>query len=158
MAHYTFTTINPDTKRAQGIIWAYKNSWRTTLEQAYTSHYSREKARAFKNCLCIMEAQKGHDMKITGKGTYSFSCACYGKNEKGEDGLIYFTSTRNYFIPLKAEMSIKEFEERWGKVSPNIKAHTANALKGRTVASMEEAEGILKLAEAFTAMERFIKR
>lgn len=158
MKNYTFTIINPNTKKGQSIISAYKASWRTTLQQAYPSHYSHEKARAFANCIAIMEACGGHDMRITGKNTSTFSCACYGKNQEGQDGLIYFTASGMYFIPLKPEITPEEFEKRWRKVSPNIKEHTANALKGRTITSIEEAKTILELAEGFTLMEKLFQR
>lgn len=54
----------------------------------------------------------------------------------------------------RAEAWLKDFEQRWSKVDPDLKERTARALGDHVVASEEEAEAILKTAEIFTAMKK----
>lgn len=150
------TKISSTSERGAHIINAYEASHMKTLREAYPSHYSVKKEEAFKYCEDLMHELGGSDMRITGSCTNFFSVAFkYTDKETGEKRLAYITHANDYYVPYEySTLTYEDFEKRWNEnVSENIKAHTAKALAGHTVTSMEEAEFILKSAEAFSIME-----
>ena len=86
-------------KRQQAIVDSYNSSTKTQLRDAYAS-CSGEKYRAWENCLRVMADNNGHDMRILGASSFSFSCAC-----KIEDDtkLLYFTKSGQEVIELEVE-------------------------------------------------------
>lgn len=92
-------TLNATTKRAQGFIYSYaKAKAGSTLYTVYTKP-SDDKQKAWEYCRRVMSELNGYDMRITGKGTYTFSCA-FKFRENGRVFLAYFTAYNTYIIDL----------------------------------------------------------
>lgn len=153
-----FTKLNKTTERARNVIRSYDNSGMYQLWHAYPSHYSGAKARAYDECVELMKAVGGHDLKIIGAGSHFFSVGfIFVKDSK--KCLAYITPTYNYAIELEdARPSdgmnddewFDDFKNRYDKLGDTTKKHLANACPHIT--SREQAEGIMRTSEIFDVL------
>lgn len=88
-------TLNPDTKKAQGYLDAYRRSRHTRLSDCYGS-YSTDKARADKECRSWMEDEGGEGYRIISFCRNFFSVAW-----RNPDGALRVeTPSSSYLIPV----------------------------------------------------------
>lgn len=83
------------TKKQQGMKWAYDNARYRSLKEAYKT-CSTAKEKAFEYCLRDMLDLDGFDMRITGCGTFTFSCAFQFVDFNGCLCLRYHTAQNVY--------------------------------------------------------------
>lgn len=93
--------LNPNTKKAKSLVTSYlhTDSNRDSLEKCYKS-CSNDKRTSFNRIWHEMKQMNGHDMRITGAGTYTYSCAYIIDNFEGKKVLIYHTACNRYVIPF----------------------------------------------------------
>lgn len=150
-----FEKINSTTERAKNIIRSYDNSCATQLWQVYPTHYSGEKARAYKECVEMMNNLGGYDLKIISYAKTNFTVGfIFTKDNKKY--LAYITYKNNYKIELgKASASDKlsadewydDFKNRYDNLGDTTKKHLANACPHIT--SREQADSIMKVSQVF---------
>lgn len=154
-----FTKINRTTQRARDIIRSYNNSSATQLWHVYGS-YSGAKARAFDDCMHLMNEVGGHDLRITGAGNTNFSVA-FTFVKDGKKCLAFITYRNNFVIELEDatpsdamddDAWFDDFKNRYDHLSDTTKKHLANACPHIT--SREQAEAIMKTSEVFDVLFR----
>jgi len=94
--NYDMTIVSENTKRCQGMVWAYEHSDKTSLSEIYKKP-SDKKKRAYDNCKKIMKDLNGYDFRLTGYNYEAFSAA-FKCNVDGTEVLIYLTRDHNYII------------------------------------------------------------
>ena len=96
MINWSWTDINPNTKKAERFIDSYNRSNYYRLEDAYKKP-SHRKASIYKSLIIDMDNLGGFDMKITGANCSTFCCA-FKYSDSGKDYLAYITPSYNYRI------------------------------------------------------------
>lgn len=91
--------INPNTKRGKHIIDLYKRSTAYSLRDVYKS-WSNKKENAFKDCIATMQEFGGHDLRITGAGSDTFSVAFEYTDISNGKHIVYITHVREYDLFL----------------------------------------------------------
>lgn len=89
----SYTTLKPNTKRAESFVNAYNRSSDYCLGHVY-GRYSHEKARAERDCMDKMSKENGFGYKILSYNTCQFTCGW-----QVENGLRVETACNSYFIP-----------------------------------------------------------
>ena len=92
--------INPNTKRAQGIIDSYNNARYRSLNQVYDFHHSSAKDCAMARCERVMRGLRGANMLITSYNTRFFTVA-FRFVKDGKPCLAYITPKGDYYIELR---------------------------------------------------------
>lgn len=90
------TTLNENTQKAQGMIHRYNVSKKSTIFDAY-DRPSKEKINAYYKIKDEMNEVGGYGLRMTGAGSYIFSCA-YLLKDNNVLYLIYHTPSDSYKI------------------------------------------------------------
>lgn len=99
-----YKKIKRYSRKAQGIISAYRyarNNDFSLLSDVYSS-YSSAKARAFKDCIDLMNEKNGYGLYITSHNTNVFTCA-FQVDENNEHLLYYITPSNITIVILEDE-------------------------------------------------------
>lgn len=88
-----YTTLKPNTQKAQKFINAYYRSTATDLQQVYGS-FSTAKSRAQYEIFCKMRDNNGSGYRILGANSSFFSCGWVCAL-----GLIIETAANTFLIP-----------------------------------------------------------
>ena len=92
------TMVNPSTKKARRLVYAYIMSEKgDSIFKAYGSP-SAKKVEAFNHIIKEMESVNGWGIRITGAGSNYFSCAYLVMGEDRKKYLIYHTHVNRYAI------------------------------------------------------------
>lgn len=147
-----FTKLNRATKKAQGIIDAYKASNACTLWDVY-GKYSSEKRRAFDDCTATMQANNGYDLKIISASKYLFTVAFLTINSDGNRCLMCITRNNNYVITLNVD-DIHDWMDDWmarfNDLDENNKKRILNS--NVNITSRAQADEMLRFAEQWDVL------
>lgn len=100
---------NEFTKKAAWLALAYLNARFTGLDEAYASGCSAKKRQAERQIIAEMGENGGRDYRVTGKTTYTFTCAyVYEDRQSGELRIRSHTPCNVYDTPLMGKRDAME--------------------------------------------------